>query len=126
MFHFKTALGFLNNDCKIIHNNIAMHSIFVNKAGEWKLSGLEFSFNVNDENLINKNSVISTLSRYEPPERLTGGSKVAIDLLWSIDSWGFGCLIWEIFNGTLPNTNSLANQANVMFNLIKNSFFFLH
>jgi SCY1-like protein 1 len=109
----KTALNFLNNDCKQVHNNISIASIFVTKAGEWKLSGLEFTHNISDEPIANKVSVLSSLAKYEPPEKQSPGSKIQADFLWSLDSWGFGCLIWEIFNGVLTNTNSLKNFGKI-------------
>jgi SCY1-like protein 1 len=58
-------------------------------------------------------SVLSSLSKYEPPEKQSPGSKIQADFLWSLDSWGFGCLIWEIFNGVLTNTNSLKNFGKI-------------
>lgn len=27
--------------------------------------------------------------------------------------WGLGCLIWEVFNGTLPRTNELKSTQKV-------------
>lgn len=29
------------------------------------------------------------------------------------DMWGLGCLIWEVFNGTLPKTVSLKSPGKV-------------
>ena len=29
--------------------------------------------------------------------------------------WGLGCLIWEVFNGTLPKTASLKSPGKVSF-----------
>ncbi len=108
----QTALNFLNIDCKIIHNNINVSSIFVNKAGEWKLGGLEFSFAYEqrsqiDTLILNK---LPLLSRYEQPENKTSGNNSEI---WSVDSWGLGCLIWEIFNGILQNVTALKNHGKV-------------
>jgi SCY1-like protein 1 len=36
--------------------------------------------------------------------------------------WGLGCLIWEAFNGLLPQQSALKDLENVMRNL-KNSLF---
>ncbi len=109
----QTALNFLNTDCKIVHNNINMSSIFVNKAGEWKLCGLEFSYaheqrSQVDPLILNK---LPLLSRYEAPEKNAPGNNGEI---WSaVDSWGLGCLIWEIFNGILQNVATLKNHGKV-------------
>lgn len=96
-----------------MHNNISIASVFVTKAGEWKLSGLEFAHNISDEPVANRVSILSSLMKYEPPEKLSPGSKIQSDLLWSLDSWGFGCLVWEIFNGALTSTNSLKNFGKI-------------
>jgi SCY1-like protein 1 len=37
----KKALAFLNNDCNLLYGNLSLSSIFVNRAGDWKLGGLE-------------------------------------------------------------------------------------
>jgi SCY1-like protein 1 len=31
----------------------------------------------------------------------------------SADSWGLGCLIWEVFNGLLPEANKLKTIGKV-------------
>ena len=31
--------------------------------------------------------------------------------------WGLGCLIWEVFNGSLPGTSALKSLGKVMTNL---------
>uniref|UniRef100_A0A9R1SIE5 N-terminal kinase-like protein n=2 Tax=Cyprinus carpio TaxID=7962 RepID=A0A9R1SIE5_CYPCA len=35
------ALSFLVNDCHLNHNNLGMWAVFVDRAGEWKLGGLD-------------------------------------------------------------------------------------
>ena len=51
LYQIATALNFLNNDCKIVHNNVCMSSIVVNRAGEWKLTGFEYSHPIEDYNV---------------------------------------------------------------------------
>merc|ERR550517_1249252 len=42
IFQLCRALAFLNNDAKLKHNNINSASVFVTRAGDWKLAGLEY------------------------------------------------------------------------------------
>merc|ERR550517_1387113 len=42
IFQVCRALAFLNNDAKLKHNNINSASVFVTRAGDWKLAGLEY------------------------------------------------------------------------------------
>lgn len=43
------GLSFMVNQCKLIHNNVCLSSVFVDQAGEWKLAGLEYIFGENEE-----------------------------------------------------------------------------
>lgn len=112
-----TALSFLNNDCKLVHNNICMSSIVVNRAGEWKLTGFEYTHSVDDQSPY---KVLHSLDRYDAPEKSpvanlnkqTSRSN-ALPTESGVDSWALGCLIWEIFNGILPNQNALKNPGQV-------------
>ena len=40
-FYQQKAISFLNNDCNLLHGNLSLSSVFVNKAGDWKLGGLD-------------------------------------------------------------------------------------
>ncbi len=119
LYSIATALNFLNQDCKLVHNNVCMPSIVVNKAGEWKLTGFEYTHSIEDQNVPLK--VLPTLDRYEPPEKspvsnmkyLPNSRTNQIQTESGVDSWMLGCLIWEIFNGVLPNINALKNTANI-------------
>lgn len=86
------------------HNNIFIGSIFVNGPGNWKIGGLEYvSSNTTDTYPIK----YEALDKYQPPNCGSQGTK------WSSDSWGLGCLIWEVFNGTLSQTTALKSTGKV-------------
>jgi SCY1-like protein 1 len=118
-FFWQTALNFLNIDCKQVHNNVCLSSVVVNRAGEWKLTGFEYTHAIEDQQTVHK--VMSTLDRYQPPEKSPVNNLKAtpsrdanmISSECGVDSWGLGCLIWEIFNGFLPNVNALKNPGRV-------------
>ena len=92
-----------------------MASIVVNRAGDWKLAGFEYTHAIDDQQVALK--VLTTLDCYEPPEKLPINNLKAnrnnIPTESGVDSWGFGCLIWEIFNGLLPNASALQNPGKV-------------
>lgn len=116
-FNLKTALNFLNNDCKLVHNNVCMSSIVVNRAGEWKLTGFEYTHSIEDPQPPYK--TLNSLACYEPPEKSpannykTNRNQNSIPTESGVDSWSLGCLIWEIFNGLLPNVNALKNPGKI-------------
>uniref|UniRef100_A0A671KTF0 N-terminal kinase-like protein n=1 Tax=Sinocyclocheilus anshuiensis TaxID=1608454 RepID=A0A671KTF0_9TELE len=97
------ALSFLVNDCHLNHNNLGMWAVFVDRAGEWKLGGLDHvTSDQGDSISLPPPKVINPdLERYDPPE--------GKNLLFSSsrDVWRLGCLIWEVFNGNLPRASSL-------------------
>ena len=110
-----------------------MSSIVVNRAGEWKLTGFEYTHGIEEQNPPMK--VIANLDSYEAPEKspvlnLKSAPNKNTNTLPSesrVDSWGLGCLIWEIFNGLLPNSNALKNPGKVnpkksFFNKLKHQY----
>lgn len=117
-----TALSFLNNDCKLVHNNVNISSVFVNRAGDWKLAGFEYVHSSEDQN-VNPYKVLNTLDCYEPPEKSpannmhTNRNSLQNDSA-AVDAYGLGCLIWEIFNGILPNAGALRNPGKIPKNLV--------
>ncbi|XP_014669380.1 PREDICTED: N-terminal kinase-like protein [Priapulus caudatus] len=112
------ALGFLNNDASLVHNNICMSSVFVDQAGVWKLGGLDYMYSATEKGVIPPLKVLPVLEKYDPPERNdTRGHMMGL-CKWSTDMWGLGCLIWEVFNGPLPNNQSLKITKKLPRNLV--------
>lgn len=98
------GLHFMNNDCQLNHNNINIHSIFVNTSGVWKIGGLDYICPVDvtppprHDNLDEK---------YTPPERLDPTKVRHPGGKFAVDSWGLGCLVWESFNKPLTPSSSV-------------------
>nr|XP_048712995.1 N-terminal kinase-like protein isoform X2 [Caretta caretta] len=109
------ALSFLVNDCNLIHNNVCMAAVFVDRAGEWKLGGLDYMYSTQGDNTPPRKG-IPELERYDPPEK-TDNSKIPGEK-WSADMWRLGCLIWEVFNGTLPRPSSLRSLGKIPKSLV--------
>uniref|UniRef100_A0A8C3T265 N-terminal kinase-like protein n=1 Tax=Chelydra serpentina TaxID=8475 RepID=A0A8C3T265_CHESE len=109
------ALSFLVNDCNLIHNNVCVAAVFVDRAGEWKLGGLDYMYSTQGDNTPSRKG-IPELERYDPPEK-TDNSKTPGEK-WSADMWRLGCLIWEVFNGTLPRPSSLRSLGKIPKSLV--------
>lgn len=63
------GIGFLNNDCNCVHNNINTNSIQVNCYGIWKIGGFEYMTTYSEADSIRKiNKHSSSLGVYDPPE----------------------------------------------------------
>ncbi|XP_077818394.1 N-terminal kinase-like protein isoform X24 [Macaca mulatta] len=104
------ALSFLVNDCSLIHNNVCMAAVFVDRAGEWKLGGLDYMYSAQGNGGGPPRKGIPELEQYDPPELADSSGRVVREK-WSADMWRLGCLIWEVFNGPLPRAAALRNPG---------------
>ncbi|CAH0550341.1 unnamed protein product [Brassicogethes aeneus] len=95
IFQITRALSFLNNDGNLRHNNVNIWSVFVNSSGEWKLGGVEYVSSVQDPPPMYR--ILPGSEVYDPPEK-NDNNKLKMTTKCSIDMWGLGCLIWEVFN----------------------------
>jgi len=109
IFQVCRALSFLNNDAKLKHNNIHAASVFVTSAGDWKLAGLESVCSSDAEPPI---QILPSCEKYSPPER-KDPSKARLANSWAADTWGLGCLVWEVYNGSLPSMENLGKLGEI-------------
>ena len=63
---------------------------------------------------MNLKKVSHGLDKYEPPEK----SSRKKSCKWSSDMWGLACLIWEAFNGTMPQSNAMKDIGKIPKSLI--------
>ncbi|KAF5475408.1 hypothetical protein F2P56_007214 [Juglans regia] len=113
------AVSFLNNDCKLVHGNVSLASVVVTQTLDWKLHAFDVlsEFDVNNEA-----STVPMLpyawlvgAQYKPTELLNSDwAAIRKSPPWAIDSWGLGCLIYELFSGMkLGRTEELKNTASI-------------
>ncbi|CAG0888055.1 unnamed protein product [Cyprideis torosa] len=110
----RTVVGidFLNNACGFIHFNINSSSVFVNKAGEWKIFGFEYMIKGQDWQREIPLRISSDMDKYDPPEK-SDPRRMQKSTPWSVDAWGLGCLIWETYNGVLSRPAELKNFGRI-------------
>lgn len=113
------GLSFLINDCNLIHNNVCLSSVFVNQAGEWKLGGVDYMYPAQGQDSVPPVKILPLLDKYDPPEKVENRRGVRTEK-WSTDMWGLGCLIWEVFNGSLSQINSLKSVGKIPKSLVPN------
>ncbi|KAK9518178.1 hypothetical protein VZT92_023491 [Zoarces viviparus] len=106
------ALSFLVNDCHLLHNNVGVSAVFVDRAGEWKLGALDHvspeQVDPSGVSLPTPKAVYPDMERYDPPEMPNSSGEK-----WAGEVWRLGCLIWEVFNGPLPRTSSLRSLGKI-------------
>ncbi|KAJ3398330.1 hypothetical protein HDU80_009050 [Chytriomyces hyalinus] len=117
LYKIASAVKFLNADVSLTHGNIRISSIYITKSGEWKLGGLDILSNLKDPQplLIDWGSRMPDSYKYAPPELGNGvWSAAATNPIAAIDSWAFGCLIYELFNNTtLTSREALTNLSKI-------------
>ncbi|XP_061756157.1 N-terminal kinase-like protein [Nerophis ophidion] len=106
------AVSFLVNDCHLLHNNLGLWAVFVDRAGEWKLGALDHvapdQGDPSGASLPAPKAVYPDMEKYEPPEGPSSGGEK-----WAGEVWRLGCLIWEVFNGPLGRTASLRSLGKI-------------
>ncbi|KAK9330339.1 armadillo-type protein [Lipomyces starkeyi] len=113
LYSIANTVKFINIDASSIHGNIRRSSIFITDSGEWKLSGFEVLTSTKDEDpvIYTFGGLVPEAGRYASPEVAKSGwdilKKQPHDLL---DSWLFGALIFEAFNGIFTTSDQLQSS----------------
>ncbi|GLT74526.1 hypothetical protein SLA2020_463160 [Shorea laevis] len=113
------AVSFLNNDCKLVHGNVCLASVVVTQTLDWKLHAFDVlsEFDGNNEGATGSMLQYEWLvgSQYKPMELVKSDwTTIRKSPPWAIDSWGLGCLIYELFSGMkLGKTEELRNTASI-------------
>ncbi|XP_067374299.1 N-terminal kinase-like protein isoform X2 [Channa argus] len=106
------ALSFLVSDCHLLHNNLGVWAVFVDRAGEWKLGSLDHVAPEQGDPsgvlLPAPKAIYPDMEKYDPPEMSNSSGEK-----WAGEVWRLGCLIWEVFNGPLPRTSSLRSLGKI-------------
>lgn len=76
------ALSFLVNDCSLIHNNVCMAAVFVDRAGEWKLGGLDYMYSAQGNGGGPPHKGVPELEQYDPPELADSSGRVVKEKWW--------------------------------------------
>ncbi|KAI4370486.1 hypothetical protein MLD38_018837 [Melastoma candidum] len=113
------AVSFLNNDCKLVHGNVCLASVVVTQTLDWKLHAFDVlsEFDGNNPSATGPMLQYEWLvgSQYKPTELVKSDwASIRKSPPWAIDSWGLGCLIYELFSGTkLSTTEELRNTTPI-------------
>ncbi|ORX72123.1 ARM repeat-containing protein [Linderina pennispora] len=107
LYKISDTLRFINEDCKMIHANLSSSSVFVTRAGEWKLGGFEIMDTQAGSEQIFRHytSVLPGYAARMAPEfesqawDKATGSKPGV-----VDGWYLACLIQQAYNarGKIP------------------------
>lgn len=98
-----SALSFLNNDCKVIHGGLSSSAVLVTDSLDWKLHGFDL---VTDHQWQGDCPMAAAqwavAAQYKPGEiARCDWPSLRDSPPWSVDIWGLGCLIQEVYSGRL-------------------------
>eukprot|EP00906_Rhabdomonas_costata_P014142 RCo020337 len=108
-----------------VHGNFGMHSIYVNKCGDWKLFGLDWCAQLNTQPDINGELKVNHFKQYhhlipnelKPPELIKANwALIEGSPVYATDAWALGLLFFEIFNRQITSTTTpmdLKNPGNM-------------
>lgn len=110
------TLKFINDDATSKHGSLRVGSIYTTESGEWKLGGFEVLSNVKDSEsaLDSYGSLVPDSGRYAPPEVAQGGwAATKAHPTYAVDSYNFGTLIYEVFNGEFHGPDQAGQTKNI-------------
>ncbi|XP_076948487.1 uncharacterized protein LOC143620744 isoform X2 [Bidens hawaiensis] len=119
LYRIAKAVSFLNNDCKLVHGNVCLESVVVTPTLDWKLHAFDALSEFDGNNEVSTGPMLQyewiVGSQYKPMELAKSDwATIRKSPPWSIDSWGLGCLIYEIFTGSkLSKTEELRNTGSI-------------
>ncbi|KAF9738608.1 hypothetical protein PMIN03_006513 [Paraphaeosphaeria minitans] len=110
------TLKFVNTEATSIHGCIRPASIFFSESGEWKLGGFDTLSSVKEDDSVlpTYGSLMPDAHRYMAPEISKGGWEVIKQYpTHAIDSYNFGTLIFEVFNGSYQGSDQLGQMKSI-------------
>ncbi|KAL5598921.1 hypothetical protein BROUX41_003758 [Berkeleyomyces rouxiae] len=116
LFSIANTLKFINEDALSVHGNVCVSSIYASESGEWKLGGFDVLSSIKDDEAIiyTYGSQVPGTNRYAPPEIARGGwDSVKKNPHAAVDSFNFGTLIFEVFNGDYSGPDQAGQTKNI-------------
>ncbi|CAL5873450.1 uncharacterized protein PFLUO_LOCUS7729 [Penicillium psychrofluorescens] len=116
LYTVASTLKFINDDASSVHGAVRASSVFSSESGEWKLGGFDILSSMKEDEAIiyTYGSIVPDAARYTPPEVVKGGwDVIKRNPLASIDAYGLGVLIFEVFNGHFAGAEQVGKTTNI-------------
>ncbi|CAM6105787.1 unnamed protein product [Calypogeia fissa] len=113
------AISFLNNDAKLVHGNVCVDAVVVTPTLDWKLHAFDILSEFDGTNPAASGPMLQfdylVAPQYKSQELAKSDwASIRKSSPWAIDSWGLGCLIYELFSATkLTKTEELRNTGSI-------------
>ncbi len=116
LFAIANTLSFINDEASSIHGNVRLSSVYASQSGEWRLGGFEVLSSMKDDDAViyRYGSFVPESGRYAPPEiAKSGWETIKRHQVSAVDSYDFGILTFEVFNGCLLTGDQIGETKNV-------------
>ncbi|MCJ1355380.1 MAG: hypothetical protein MMC33_005371 [Icmadophila ericetorum] len=116
LYTIANTLKFINDEALSVHGNIRASSIFTSDSGEWRLGGLDVlsSIKEDDSVIYTYGSSVPDSARYHPPEvTRSGWETIKKNPVSAPDSYAYGLLIYEVFNGGALSSDQVGQTKNI-------------
>ncbi|KAI9167605.1 putative inactive serine/threonine-protein kinase scy1 [Paramyrothecium foliicola] len=116
LYSIARTVKFINQEASSIHGGLRVGSIYTSESGEWKLGGFELLSSVKDDESViyTYGSLLPDSARYAPPELARGGWDVIKQHPHTaVDSFNFGTLIYEVFNGDYRGADQAGQTKSI-------------
>ena len=110
------TIKFINDDASSIHGSLKVASVYTSESGEWKLGGFEVLSSIKDDDAViyTYGSLVPDSGRYTAPEAAKSGWDVLKRNPHSaVDSYDFGILTFEVFNGSFMGSDQAGQTKNI-------------
>ncbi|KAJ1724521.1 Nuclear aminoacylation-dependent tRNA export pathway component [Coemansia erecta] len=117
LYKIAETLKFITEDCKMVHANLSTASVYVTKAGEWRLGGLELVDSLSGDGHQAYRHYTSVIpgyaARMSPEFETQKWDAVEAAKPGAVDGWSLACLIYELFNDGLKSAAQLGTQGKI-------------
>ncbi|QSZ31803.1 hypothetical protein DSL72_001372 [Monilinia vaccinii-corymbosi] len=116
LFSIAQTIKFINDEASSVHGMLQVGSIYTSESGEWRVGGFEVLSNMNDTEAIiyNYGSLVPDSRRYTPPELANSGwDLIKKHPIYATDSYNYGTLIFEVFNGDFTGSEQAGQTKNI-------------
>ena len=110
------TIKFINEEGSSVHGSLSVASVYTSESGEWKLGGFEVLSNVKDDDAViyTYGSLVPDSGRYTPPELARSGwDAIKRSPHTAVDSYNFGTLIFEVFNGDFHGADQAGQTKGI-------------
>ncbi|KAI9691314.1 MAG: hypothetical protein M1820_009777 [Bogoriella megaspora] len=116
LYNVAKTLKFINEEGTSVHGAVKTSSVFTSDSGEWKLGGFDILSSMKDDEAIiyAHGSLVPDSARYAPPEvAKSGWEAVKRSPVYTVDSYNFGVLMFEVFNGGFSGGDQIGQTKNI-------------